>query len=185
MFRRLPTSVMHRGLESEPENLGLSMPRFALRPIRESSQWTRHVRPDSAVGPGTQLAVLTGAEKDRQRRSRRTLPPHRLGGVHRRAAPYSARREPQRLTVRHGMPVHIGDGWAGENRLCFASKTLGAHRLAPVRKLDAHYSSPRGPRCGLVGERRVLARRGWAGANGQSFCASCLAVQRRLEPRYP
>ena len=40
------------------------------------------------------------AEKVRQRRSRKTLPPHRLGGVHKRDARYSARREPQRLTVR-------------------------------------------------------------------------------------
>ena len=32
-----------------------------------------------------------------------------------------------------------------------APKTLGAHRLAPVRKRDAHYSSRRGPRCGLAG----------------------------------
>jgi hypothetical protein len=29
-----------------------------------------------------------------------TLPPHHLGGVHQRAAPYPARREPQRLNVR-------------------------------------------------------------------------------------
>ena len=41
------------------------------------------------------------AEKVRQRRSRKTRPPHRLGGVHKRDARYSARREPQRLTVRH------------------------------------------------------------------------------------
>jgi len=40
------------------------------------------------------------AEKVRQRRSRKTRPPHRLGGVHKRDAGYSARREPQRLTVR-------------------------------------------------------------------------------------
>ena len=40
------------------------------------------------------------AEKVRQRRSRKTRPPHRLGGVHKRDARYSARREPQRLTVR-------------------------------------------------------------------------------------
>ena len=39
------------------------------------------------------------AEKVRQRRSRKTLPPHRLGGVHKRDARYSARREPQKLTV--------------------------------------------------------------------------------------
>ena len=32
--------------------------------------------------------------------SRETLPPHSLGGVHKRDALYSARREPQRLVVR-------------------------------------------------------------------------------------
>ena len=41
-----------------------------------------------------------------------------------------------------------------------ASKTLGAHQLAPVRKRDAHYSSRRGPRWALRVERRVLARPG-------------------------
>ena len=41
------------------------------------------------------------AEKVRQRRSRKTRPPHRLGGVHKRDALYSARREPQRFIVRH------------------------------------------------------------------------------------
>ena len=40
------------------------------------------------------------AEKVRQRRSRKTRPPHRLGGVHKRDARYPARREPQGLTVR-------------------------------------------------------------------------------------
>ena len=45
-------------------------------------------------------------------------------------------------------------------RLRRASKTLGAHWLAPVRKRDAHYSSRRGPRWALPQERRVLARRG-------------------------
>jgi len=35
----------------------------------------------------------------KQRRSRKTLPPHHLGGVHKRDARYSARREPQKLTV--------------------------------------------------------------------------------------
>lgn len=45
-------------------------------------------------------------------------------------------------------------------------KTLGAHQLAPVRRRDAHYSSRRGPRCGLArGAARVLARRGWVGEN--------------------
>jgi len=34
------------------------------------------------------------AEKVRQRRSRKTRPPHRLGGVHKRDARYTARREP-------------------------------------------------------------------------------------------
>jgi hypothetical protein len=38
-------------------------------------------------------------KKVRQRRSRKTLPPHYLGGVHKRDALYSARREPQRLNV--------------------------------------------------------------------------------------
>jgi len=39
-------------------------------------------------------------KKTRQHRSRKTLPPHYLGGVHKRDALYSARREPQRLNVR-------------------------------------------------------------------------------------
>ena len=43
---------------------------------------------------------LQDAEKVRQRHSRKTLPPHRLGGVYKRGARYSARREPQKLTVR-------------------------------------------------------------------------------------
>ena len=37
---------------------------------------------------------VADVETERQRRSRGTLPPHHLGGVHRRAVPYSARREP-------------------------------------------------------------------------------------------
>jgi hypothetical protein len=39
-------------------------------------------------------------EKVRPRRSRKTLPPHRLGGVQKCDARDSPRREPQRLTVR-------------------------------------------------------------------------------------
>ncbi len=41
--------------------------------------------------------------------------------------------------------------------------------VAPVRRRDAHYSSRRGPRCGLPVERRVLARWGWAGENEGLF----------------
>ena len=56
-------------------------------------------------------------------------------------------------------------------------KTLGAHRLAPVHKLDVHYSarrephysSRREPRCGRTAERRVSARRGWAGETDVHF----------------
>ena len=48
-------------------------------------------------------------------------------------------------------------------------KTLGAHRLAPVHKLDLHYSSRRGPGCGRTAERRVSARRGWAGETKGHF----------------
>ena len=70
-------------------------------------------------------------------------------------------------------PVLAGSGRAGEmhtirppelpaHRLAGVRKrfkTLGAHRLAPVHKLDVHYSarrephysSRRGPGCGLAG----------------------------------
>jgi hypothetical protein len=47
-------------------------------------------------------------------------------GVHIRAVLYSAQREPQRVNIR--------------NRVCLASKTLGAHQLAPVRKREAPYA---------------------------------------------
>ncbi len=57
MFGRLSTSIMHRGLESEPKNLGLSLPRFTLRPIWESPQWTCHFRPES-VAKFKQRAVI-------------------------------------------------------------------------------------------------------------------------------
>lgn len=36
MLRRMSPSVLYRGVESEPENLGLSMPRLTLRSLRES-----------------------------------------------------------------------------------------------------------------------------------------------------
>jgi hypothetical protein len=44
-------------------------------------------------------------------------------------------------------------GGPGENSVRFARKTLVAHRLAPVRRRDAHYYyfSRRGPRYGLAG----------------------------------
>ena len=78
------------------------------------------------------------AEKVRQRRSRKTRPPHRLGGVHKRDARYSARREPQRLTVRprDPEPVFAGSGWAGTNER-FASSLLAA-------LLDGLFSHPAG-----------------------------------------
>ena len=47
---------------------------------------------------------LTDGEKDPQLCSRKTLPPHFLGGVHKRDALYSARREPQRAQRTHGTP---------------------------------------------------------------------------------
>jgi hypothetical protein len=60
-------------------------------------------------------------EKVLQLRSRGTPPPHHLGGVHKRAAPYSARREPQKLNVPESktnpkaMPgERRGSAWAGE-----------------------------------------------------------------------
>ena len=75
---------------------------------------------------GIYVLPLKDAEKGRQRRSR----------------------IPQRLTVRPGQtPVHTGDGWAGENRVRFASSLATA---LPV-------------------ERRVLARQWWAGENCRLF----------------
>src|SRR5687768_6029590 len=46
-------------------------------------------------------------------------------------------------------------GVGGKNER-FASSTLGARRLAPVRRRDAHSSSRRGPRCGLAWDRARL-----------------------------
>jgi hypothetical protein len=43
---------------------------------------------------------MQDVEKVLQLRSRKTQPPHHLGGVHMRAVPYSAWREPQKLNVR-------------------------------------------------------------------------------------
>ena len=40
-------------------------------------------------------------------------------------------------------------GWAGK-KVTPHLKTRPAHRLAGVRKRDAHYSSRRGPHCGLA-----------------------------------
>ncbi len=62
-------------------------------------------------------------------------------------------------------------GGPGKKGLRFASKALGAHRLVPVRKRDAHYSSLRGAdlAVGLFAERRVLARRGWVGEKSGFF----------------
>ena len=56
-----------------------------------------------------------------------TRPPHRLGGTHRRGAPYSSHRAPPESTRR------------------------------PFT------------RCGLAAERRVSARRGWAGEKSELF----------------
>ena len=56
-----------------------------------------------------------------------------------------------------------------QRRSRIAQKTLGAHRLAPVHKLDVHYSARREPRCGRTADRRVLARRGRAGENNGLF----------------
>ncbi len=45
-------------------------------------------------------------------------------------------------------------------------KTLGAHRLAPVRRPEATYSSPRAPQRTPPGERACLGSSGWAGEKG-------------------
>ena len=50
-----------------------------------------------------------------------------------------------------GKSCASSSGRAGEKVYASALKTLGAHQLAPARKRDAHYSSRRGPRCGLAG----------------------------------
>ena len=80
------------------------------------------------------------AEKVRQRRSRKTRPPHRLGGVHKRDARYSARREPQRLTAHRTAtgqePVLTGSGWAGTKER-FASSLTAA-------LLDGLFAHPAG-----------------------------------------
>jgi hypothetical protein len=57
---------------------------------------------------------MQDAEKARQLRSRKTQPPHHLGGVHERAALYSARREPQWLNVPQGKSSTNCSGSVGE-----------------------------------------------------------------------
>jgi len=47
-------------------------------------------------------------------------------------------------------PVSAGLGAGVEAWIRFASKTLPAHRLAPVRRHDAPSSSRRTPPCGLA-----------------------------------
>jgi hypothetical protein len=88
-------------------------------------------------------------------------------GVHERAVPYSARREPQRLNVPPGKSCSGSSGWVGEKEYA-PTKTLPAHRLAGAHKRGAlsssrrapHYSSRRGPRCGLPVEWRISVHRG-------------------------
>ena len=60
-------------------------------------------------------------------------------------------------------------GAVGVRRICFALKTLPAHRLAGVHKHGALYSSRRAPRCGRPAGRRVSARRGREGENDGLF----------------
>ena len=94
------------------------------------------------LGGGTSLE---DGENGVQLRSHGTLPPHHLGGVHKLAALYSARREPQRLDV--------------PNNVRLASRTLGAHDLT----LSAHVTLliRRGCRCGLVRCNARLGALGW------------------------
>ncbi|WHZ26680.1 MAG: hypothetical protein OJF51_001476 [Nitrospira sp.] len=61
----------------------------------------------------TRRDAQQAVEKVRQRRSRKTQPPHHLGGVHKRAALYSARREPQRLNVPTGKELREQLGAGG------------------------------------------------------------------------
>jgi len=83
------------------------------------------------------------AEKVRQRRSRKTRPPHRLGGVHKRAARYSARREPQRLTAPQEYDSPQGH-WALTDSRPSADVTLILLRVADLAAalLDSLFTHP-------------------------------------------
>jgi len=83
------------------------------------------------------------AEKVRQRRSRKTRPPHRLGGVHKRAARYSARREPQRLTAPQEYDSPLGH-WALTDSRPSADVTLILLRVADLAAalLDSLFTHP-------------------------------------------
>ncbi len=61
--------------------------------------------------------------------------------------------------IRHGVNLR-GSTY---RRVRLASKTLGAHRLAPVRRRDAPYSSRRGPPCGLARDEARLGAPGLGG----------------------
>lgn len=63
----------------------------------------------------------------------------------------------------------------------FASKILGAHNLAPIRKRQAPYSSPRGPCFGCPVEARVLTLWGWTGEN-PAFLNSLQALLKSVCP---
>jgi hypothetical protein len=97
-------------------------------------------------------------------------------GVHERAVPYSARREPQRLNVPPGKSCSGSSGWVGEKEYA-PTKTLPAHRLAGAHKRGAlsssrrapHYSSRRGLRCGLARGVAHLGAPGWAGEISSLF----------------
>ena len=68
-----------------------------------------------------------------------------------------------------GKSCQSSSGPAGRKRIRLALKTLGAHRLVPVRKREAPYSSPRGPRCGLACGKARLGAPGRAGEKGGLF----------------
>ena len=69
--------------------------------------------PCRAIKHNLALYGLAGAEKVRQRRSRKTRPAHRLGSVHRRGAHYSSRRGPR--CDRAGRPFAHPAGYSDIN----------------------------------------------------------------------
>ena len=84
--------------------------------------------------------------------TRKTLLPHLLGGVHERFKTLPAhgtlgahKTRPahhSRASTNVALIILRAVDLAGVHR----PKTLGAHRLAPVHKLDVHYSARREPR---------------------------------------
>ena len=108
-------------------------------------------------------------------------PPHHLGGVHKRAVLYSARRETSEANVQPGhTPAPTGDGWAGENRVRFASSRAAA-------LLDGLSEQPSDARYGR-GSKAMMCRlsRGFGSRRlpTRTFRTCRLALRKSIAPSY-